>query len=55
MFTLAKHAETFPTDFNKGAKWEFINWNKITPLCDFQQMIFILQTKATGMFQILVA
>ena len=45
---LANHAEVFPNDFNKGAKWECINWNKITPLGEFQQTIFFLQTNGTG-------
>ena len=44
---LANHAETLSDDFNKKAKWEFINRNKITQFWVFHQTSLILQTNAT--------
>ena len=49
---LANHAKRVSSDFNKGAKWELIIRNKITPTCDFQQTFFFLQTNGTGVCHI---
>ena len=52
---LANHAETFPNAYNKDAKWEYINRNKINPKIEFQQTNPNLQTKTTERCQILLA